>query len=108
MQMPSYEAQSAEFARRDAQVVGISVDSIPSHKAWAKTFNGISSYPLLADFHPKGEVAQKYGLYRDSEGISERAIIIVDKEGIVRFIDVHDIAEQPDNRQLFEELDKLA
>jgi alkyl hydroperoxide reductase subunit AhpC len=106
--MPSYEAQSAEFERRDAQVVGISVDSIPCHKAWARSFNGIQSYPLLSDFHPKGEVAKKYGVYRDSVGESERAILIVDKEGIVRFIDVHDINEQPDNRQLFEELDKLA
>lgn len=106
--MPSYEAQSAEFARRDAQVVGISVDSIPSHKAWAKTFNGIDSYPLLADFHPKGEVAKKYGVYRESAGKSERAIFIIDKQGIVRFIDVHHGGEQPDNRQLFEELDKLS
>lgn len=106
--MPSYEAQSAEFARRDAQVVGISVDSIPSHKAWAQSFNGINSYPLLADFHPKAEVAMKYGVYRESVGSSERAILIVDKDGIVRFIDVHDVGEQPDNRQLFEELDKLA
>jgi alkyl hydroperoxide reductase subunit AhpC len=105
--MPSYEAQHAEFERRNAQVVGISVDSIPSHVAWAKTFNGITKYPLLADFHPKGEVAQRYGVFRDAVGSSERAVIIVDREGVVRYIDVHDTGEQPDNLQIFEELDKL-
>ena len=105
--MPSYEAQHAEFARRNAQVVGVSVDSIPSHVAWAKTFNGITTYPLLADFHPKGEVAQRYGVFREAAGIAERAVIIIDREGIVRYIDVHDIGEQPDNLQIFEELDKL-
>jgi alkyl hydroperoxide reductase subunit AhpC len=105
--MPSYEAQSAEFARRNAQVVGVSVDSVHSHRAWAKTFNGISTYPLLADFHPKGAVAQKYGVFREADGIAERAVIIIDKTGVVRYIDVHDIGEHPDNKQIFEELDKL-
>ena len=105
--MPSYEAQHAQFERRNAQVVGVSVDSIPSHIAWAKTFNGISTYPLLADFHPKGAVAKQYGVFREKVGSSERAVIIIDKEGIVRYIDVHDTGEQPDNLQIFEELDKL-
>ena len=105
--MPGYEAENADFERYDAQVVGISVDSIPSHIAFAKSLGGISSYPLLADFHPKGEVARKYGVWKDDAGISERAIVIVDKKGIIRYIDVHEISEVPDNAQLLEVLREL-
>lgn len=105
--MPSYEADQAEFERYDAQVLGISVDSIPSHVAFAKSLGGISSYPLLADFHPKGEVAKKYGLWKEDRGISERAIVIVDKEGIVRYIDIHDSGEQPETTQILEVLRDL-
>ena len=76
--MPSYEAESADFERYDAQVVGISVDSVPSHVAFAKSLGGIEKYPLLADFHPKGEVARKYGVWIESAGKCERAIVIVD------------------------------
>lgn len=105
--MPSYEADSAEFGRYDAQVVGISVDSVPSHVAFAKSIGGIDTYPLLADFHPKGEVSKQYGVWKDDKGISERAIFIVDKQGKVRYIDVHDISEQPDNTQLLDVLREL-
>jgi alkyl hydroperoxide reductase subunit AhpC len=105
--MPSYEADMAEFERYDAQVVGISVDSVPSHVAFAKSIGGIGTYPLLADFHPKGEVTKKYGVWKEDKGISERAVVIVDKEGIVRYIDVHDISEAPDNGHLLETLREL-
>ena len=105
--MPSYEADMAEFERYDAQVVGISVDSVPSHVAFAKSIGGIGTYPLLADFHPKGEVTRKYGVWKEDKGISERAVVIVDKEGIVIYIDVHDISEAPDNAQLLETLREL-
>jgi len=65
------------------------------------------SYDLLSDFHPKGEVAKLYGAYRDGDGISERAIFIVDKEGKLTYKDIHNIADQPDNEDLFEVLRKL-
>ena len=100
--MPSYEADRAEFERYDAQVLGISVDSVPSHVAFAKSLGGIESYPLLADFHPKGEVCRKYGVYREEKGSSERALFVIDKQGVVRYIDVHDGGEQPDNEAIFE------
>lgn len=106
--MPSYEAEHAEFERYDAEVFGISVDSIPSHVAFAKSLGNIESYPLLADFHPKGEVAKKYGVWIDDKGINERAIIIVDKQGKIAYIDVHDIGEQPENAQIIEELRELS
>ena len=102
--MPSYEAEMADFERYDAQVVGISVDSVPSHVAFARSLGNIESYPLLADFHPKGEVSRQYGVWIDEKGICERAIVIVDKQGIIRYIDVHDISEAPDNAQLLDVL----
>jgi len=105
--MPSYEAESADFERYDAQVVGISVDSVPSHVAFAKSLGGITTYPLLADFHPKGEVSKKYGVWKEDKGHCERAIFIVDKQGIIRYIDVHDISEAPDNEQLRDVLREL-
>lgn len=104
--MPSYEADLERFAGYDAQVLGISIDSIPSHTAWAKTLGGIS-YDLLSDFHPKGAVAKSYGAFREADGITERALFIVDKEGKVAYIDIHDISDQPDNEDLFDVLKNL-
>jgi peroxiredoxin len=105
--MPGYEAEMADFERYDAQVVGISVDSVPSHVAFAKSLGGFEKYPLLADFHPKGAVSKKYGVWKEDKGICERAIIIVDKKGIVRYVDMHDISEAPENAQLLEVLREL-
>ena len=98
----------ADFERYDAQVLGISVDSVPSHVAFAKSIGGIESYPLLADFHPKGEVSKKYGVWKDDKGICERAIIVVDKEGTIRYIDIHEGGEQPENAQILEILRDLS
>ena len=98
----------ADFDRYDAQVVGISVDSVPSHVAFAKSIGGIERYPLLADFHPKGDVSKKYGVFIDEKGHCERAIVVVDKEGIVRYIDVHNIGEAPENAQVLDVLRELS
>lgn len=83
------------FAGLNAQVLGISVDHIPCLQAWAESLGGIN-YPLLSDFWPHGHVALKYGVLRP-EGKSERAIFVLDKQGVVRYIDIHDIDHQPDN-----------
>ena len=104
--MPAYEADKDRFEGYDAQVLGISVDSIPSHIAWAKSLGGIT-YDLLSDFHPKGEVAKSYGAWREADGITERALFIVDKEGKIAYKDIHDISDQPDNEELFDVLRKL-
>ncbi len=104
--MPSYEADLDRFKGYDAQVLGISVDSNPCHVAYAKSLGGIS-YDFLADFHPKGAVAKSFGVYRDADGISERALFIVDKQGKIAYIDVHAIGDQPDNEELFDALKKL-
>jgi alkyl hydroperoxide reductase subunit AhpC len=104
--MPSYEADLKRFEEADTQVLGISVDSIPSHVAWAKSLGGIS-YPLLADFEPKGTVAQAYGAYRTGDGITERALFVVDKEGKIAYAEIHDISKQPDNEVIHDVLRKL-
>jgi peroxiredoxin len=104
--MPAYEADLERFAGYDAQVLGISVDSVPCNAAWAKSLGGLS-YDLLSDFHPKGEVAKAYGAWREQDGIAERALFIVDKEGKLAYVDIHDISDQPDNEELFDVLRKL-
>jgi peroxiredoxin len=105
VQIPAYEEDLSEFARYNAQVLGLSTDTIPSIKAWAKSLGNIS-YPLLSDFWPHGLTALKYGVLR-AEGFTERAIFIVDKKGIIRYIDIHPIGDQPKNTVLFEELKKI-
>ena len=104
--MPAYEADLERFAGYDAQVLGISVDSVPCNAAWAKSLGNLS-YDLLSDFHPKGEVAKAYGAWREADGISERALFVVDKEGKFAHVDIHDIGDQPDNEELLEVLRKL-
>ena len=105
--MPGYEAEMADFERYDAQVVGISVDSIPSHVAFAKSIGGITKYPLLADFHPKGAAASKFGLYLEDAGFTNRATVIVDKEGVVRYVKTYDIPSQRDNKEIVQALEGL-
>jgi glutaredoxin len=104
--MPSYELDLRKFEGYNTQVLGISIDHVPCLKAWAESLGEIS-YPLLSDFWPHGAVAEEYGVLRSEEGRSERALFIVDKEGIVRYVDVHDIDEQPDNEEVFEVLRQL-
>ena len=89
----------------ETQVLGLSVDSTDCLKAWADSLGGID-YPLLSDFFPHGRVAQMYGVFRN-EGYSERALFVIDKQRIIRYVDVHDIAEQPDNEVLFAEIARL-
>jgi glutaredoxin len=89
----------------ETQVLGLSVDSEPCLVAWAESLGGIT-YPLLSDFYPHGMVAVKYGVLQD-DGRSERAIFVIDKEGYIRYVDVHDIDEQPDNNVLFKVLEAI-
>jgi peroxiredoxin len=105
VQIPSYEAELARFEEADAQVLGISVDSTFTNDAWARSL-GVENVPLLSDFWPHGQVAQAYGVLR-ADGYAERVIFVIDKAGIVRYIDVNDIAQQPDNEVIFRELAKL-
>jgi glutaredoxin len=95
----------AKFAGLNTQVLGVSVDHVPCLEAWAESMGGIT-FPLMSDFWPHGQVSKLYGVLRE-EGYSERAIFIIDKAGIIRYIDIHDINDQPLNRELLEELQKI-
>jgi alkyl hydroperoxide reductase subunit AhpC len=101
-----YERAQERFRALDAQVVGVSTDSRHANAAWAEKLGGIS-YPLLSDFYPHGAVAESYGVLHP-KGMAERAIVVIDKDGIVRYIDVHELLEVPDDAVLFEELAKLS
>jgi peroxiredoxin len=93
------------FEAEDTQVLGISVDSTDTNRAWAESL-GVERILLLSDFWPHGEVAQAYGVLRE-HGFTERATFIVDKEGIIRFAHIYDLNELPDNEELFEALNEI-
>lgn len=83
--MPGVERLLDRFRAAHTQVLGVSVDSKFCHAAWAQSLGGIS-FPLLADFHPKGKVARSFGLYLDEAGITDRATVVIDAGGTVRHI----------------------
>ena len=108
-QWPGYNIAQEFFDQNDAILLGISVDNIPTLYAWTNQMcmgGGKLWFPVLSDFWPHGAVAQKYGILR-SDGVSERALFIIDKKGIIRYIDVHDINERPRLEVLVGELEKL-
>jgi alkyl hydroperoxide reductase subunit AhpC len=108
--MPAYNAQLAKFAGFDAQVVGVSVDSLISHVAWQKNDIGLLRYPLCSDFYPHGDVATRFGILRLGDpipGINERAVFIVDKQGKIAFSKLYPLDQQPDNEECFEVLRTL-
>src|ERR1700685_660607 len=83
-----------QFEALDAQVLGLSVDSVWTHKAFAEKM-GIT-YPLLADFHPKGAVAEKFGIYNSERGMTGRAIAIIDKSGKIAWFKTYDYPNAPE------------
>ena len=108
--MPAYAVEREQFAGLDAQVVGISVDSVFSHIAWQKKDIGLLNYPLCSDFYPHAEVIQKYGLLREGPplpGISERTIVIVDKSGKVAWLQQYRLDQVPDLDEILEALRKI-
>ena len=104
-QWPGYNIAKDIFSQYDAVLLGITVDNIPTLFAWTNQM-GKLWFPVLSDFWPHGTVAKKYGVLR-SNGTSERALFIIDKKGIIRYIDVHDINKRPPLEDLVNELEKL-
>lgn len=94
VQMQTYEREQSRLADLDTHVLAISTDAAPAKRAWAESLGGLS-FDLLSDFHPRGQVASAYGVMRD-DGISERAIFLIDKGGVIRWARLYDIPEQPD------------
>jgi peroxiredoxin len=82
-QMALYNELLDEFGRFDAELLGISVDGIWCHLAFAHDRK--LHFPLLSDFEPKGDIARRYGVYRDHDGTSERALFVIDREGVIRW-----------------------
>ncbi|MGB8706490.1 MAG: redoxin domain-containing protein [Dehalococcoidia bacterium] len=99
LQMQSLEANKDIFESLNTVAVGVSVDTIPSKRAWAKEL-GITSTRLLADFWPHGHVAKLYGIFREQDGISERANIILDEAGKVIFFKIYEISQLPDIQEV--------
>lgn len=87
--------------------MGISCDSQPAHRAYSSSLGNIP-YPLLSDFHPHGQMVKSYGLWNEERGTSRRAIIIVDKDGVVRFRQEYGPPNIPDPKDILAELDKLS
>ncbi len=104
-QMAFYNEVLPEFEKYDAQLVGISVDGVWSHAAFAKDRH--LHFPLLADFEPKGAMAQKYGVYRNADGITERALFVIDKNGIITWSYTSPIAVNPGAEGILEALERL-
>lgn len=104
-QWPGYNIIKDMFDSHDAVLLGITVDNIPTLFAWTNQM-GKLWFPVLSDFCPHGKVASAYGVLR-SDCVSERALFVIDKKGIIRYIDVHDINKRPPLEDLMRELDKL-
>ena len=104
-QMALYNEILPEFHKAGAQLVGISVDGVWCHAAFAGERK--LHFPLLSDFEPKGAVARRFGVYRDKEGIAERALFVIDGAGIIRWSFVSPLGINPGADGILEALDSL-
>ena len=104
-QMALYNEILPEFQKYNAELLGISVDGYWCHTAFAK--NCHLHFPLLSDFEPKGSVARKYGAYQDKGGVCERALFVIDKNGIITWSYLSPVGENPGADGILEALEKL-
>ena len=104
-QWPGYNIVKPLFDQYDAVLLGITVDNLPTLHAWTNQM-GKLWFPVLSDFWPHGRAADEYGVLR-SDGMAERALFVIDKKGVIRYIDVHDINQRPKLEVLIDELKKL-
>ncbi len=105
-QMRALEVNWARFEALNTVPLGVSVDPAPAKKAWASVLC-LKKLPLLSDFWPHGKVAQDYGIFHEEFGMSERANIIVDEQGVVRWVKVYPMSQLPDIEEVFAELSKM-
>ncbi|MGA2316442.1 MAG: peroxiredoxin [Thermodesulfobacteriota bacterium] len=104
-QWPGYNIAKDIFNQYDAILLGITVDNIPTLFAWTNQM-GQLWFPVLSDFWPHGAVAKRYGVLR-SNGVSERALFVINKKGTIRYIDAHDINKRPPLEDLMSALEKM-
>ena len=101
-----FRQYNGQFEEKGAQVLGISCDSHHSHRVYSHAM-GIIPYPLISDFHPHGQMSKSYGLWNEERGSSNRAVVIVDKDGIVRFRREYAPPTIPDPKDILSEVEKL-
>ncbi|MBC8136422.1 MAG: redoxin domain-containing protein [Fibrella sp.] len=104
-QMALYNEVLPEFKKHNATLIGISVDGVWCHQAYAKDKN--LHFPLVADFEPKGAVSKQYGIYRDGDGICGRALFVIDKDGMIVWSHNSPLAVNPGADGILEALEKL-
>ncbi len=105
-QLSSFRSANADFEEKDTQVLGISADARPTQAAYSTTLGNIP-YPILSDFHPKGEFLKQYGIYNEERGAGNRAVFVIDKEGVVRFKRVYASARELKTDDILAEVSKL-
>ena len=105
-QMALYNEVLSEFRKFGADIVGISVDGVWCHLAFSKDRR--LRFPLLADFEPKGEIARKYGVYSDVSGTCERALFVIDGDGVIRWSYVSPVAVNPGADGILDALEALS
>jgi len=105
-QMALYNEVLPEFRRYGAELLGVSVDGVSCHVAFARDRK--LPFPLLADFEPKGAVARRYGVYREGDGFTERALFVIDGEGVVRWSHVSPLGVNPGADGILRALEALA
>ncbi|UCC11941.1 MAG: peroxiredoxin [candidate division WOR-3 bacterium] len=103
-QMKSLEDNLLRFQEKKTVAFGVSVDSVPSKKAWAERDLGIIKTSLLSDFWPHGGIAQRFGIFREQDGFSQRANIIIDTQGRVSFVKIYDISQLPDIEEILNKI----
>ena len=105
-QMLALDLQIEEFRKRNAEVFGVSVDSVECKRAWAAAL-GLKELPILADFYPHGALAESLGILRKL-GFSDRAVILIDKAGVVRWVKVYPIHDVPAPADVLAAIDALS
>ena len=105
-QMSLYNVVLPEFRKHGAELLGLSVDGVWCHQAYAKA-NQLH-FPLIADFHPKGDIARSYGAYRDSDGVAERALFVIDEIGRIVWSHLSPIAVNPGADGILDVLERMS
>ncbi len=105
-QLALYNELKPEFSEFQAQIIGISVDGVWSHLAFSKDRK--LHFPLLADFEPKGAVARQYGVYREKDGEAERALFVIDAEGVIQWTYVSPVGINPGADGILKALESIA
>ena len=105
-QLSMYTEIESEFKKHNAQLIGVSVDGKWSHKAFAETKK--IGFPIVSDFEPKGAVARSFGVYNAGAGVAERALVVIDADGVVRWSDVSPMMTNPGADGILTALDQLS